>query len=63
MFPVALTCGNTMVVKPSERDPGACMMLMDLAIEAGFPAGTVNVIHGQHDGQYSHSYSASCPLF
>jgi len=49
MFPMALVCGNTQVVKPSERDPGACMMLMELANEAGFPRGTVNVIHGAHD--------------
>lgn len=49
MFPMALVCGNTMVMKPSERDPGATMILMELANEAGFPAGTVNVIHGAHD--------------
>jgi malonate-semialdehyde dehydrogenase (acetylating)/methylmalonate-semialdehyde dehydrogenase len=39
MFPMALVCGNTMVMKPSERDPGATMILMELANEAGFPAG------------------------
>lgn len=49
MFPIALTCGNTMVIKPSERDPGACMILMELVKEAGFPDGVVNVIHGKHD--------------
>lgn len=49
MFPMALVCGNTCIMKPSERDPGASMMLMDLVNEAGFPAGTVNVIHGQHE--------------
>ena len=49
MFPMAAVCGNTMVVKPSERDPGACMILMELAKEAGFPPGVVNVIHGAHD--------------
>lgn len=49
MFPMALVCGNTQVVKPSERDPGACMMLMELANEAGFPRGTVNVIQGAHE--------------
>lgn len=49
MFPMALVCGNTMVMKPSERDPGACMILMDLANKAGFPPGIVNVIHGKHD--------------
>jgi len=36
-------------MKPSERDPGATMILMELANEAGFPPGTVNVIHGAHD--------------
>ena len=49
MFPMALACGNTMLLKPSERDPGATMMLMELCNEAGFPPGTVNVIHGSHD--------------
>lgn len=49
MFPMALVCGNTCIMKPSERDPGASMMLMDLVNEAGFPAGTVNVIHGEHE--------------
>jgi len=49
MFPLALVCGNTMILKPSEQDPGACMMLMQLAKEAGIPDGCVNVIHGQHD--------------
>ncbi|VDL83527.1 unnamed protein product [Nippostrongylus brasiliensis] len=49
MFPLAIATGNTMVLKPSEQDPGACMMLVELAKEAGVPNGVVNVIHGQHD--------------
>lgn len=49
MFPVAAACGNTMLLKPSEKDPGAAMILVDLAREAGFPDGVVNVIHGAHD--------------
>ena len=49
MFPVAIVLGNTSVVKPSERDPGACMMLMQLLNEAGCPPGVVNVIHGAHE--------------
>jgi len=49
MFPVAAACGNTMLLKPSEKDPGACMMLVELAKQAGFPDGVVNVIHGQHE--------------
>lgn len=49
MFPLALIAGNTMVVKPSERDPGATMMIMELLNEVGCPPGVVNVIHGTHD--------------
>lgn len=49
MFPVSLVCGNTCVMKPSERDPGACMMLVEMLNEAGAPPGVVNVIHGTHD--------------
>lgn len=49
MFPMAVASGCTMVLKPSERDPGATMMLLDLAQQAGFPDGAVNVIHGAHD--------------
>jgi len=39
-----------MVLKPSERDPGAAMLIMELMNEAGFPPGAINVIHGQHEG-------------
>ena len=49
MFPMATICGNTYIMKPSERDPGACMALVELLQEAGMPQGVVNVIHGQHD--------------
>uniref|UniRef100_A0A1I8HRT1 methylmalonate-semialdehyde dehydrogenase (CoA acylating) n=2 Tax=Macrostomum lignano TaxID=282301 RepID=A0A1I8HRT1_9PLAT len=49
MFPLSLVCGNTMLLKPSERDPGACMLLMGLLQEAGFPKGVVNVIHGAQE--------------
>lgn len=49
MFPLALVCGNTFVVKPSEQDPGACMMLVKMAQEAGVPDGVLNVIHGQKE--------------
>lgn len=47
MFPLALVCGNTFVMKPSEQDPGACMLLVKLLQEAGLPDGVLNVIHGQ----------------
>lgn len=49
MFPLAIVAGNTFVIKPSERIPQTCMMLMDLLNEAGVPPGVVNVFHGQHD--------------
>eukprot|EP01118_Nematostelium_gracile_P009887 TRINITY_DN3351_c0_g1_i1.p1 TRINITY_DN3351_c0_g1~~TRINITY_DN3351_c0_g1_i1.p1 ORF type:complete len:521 (-),score=175.85 TRINITY_DN3351_c0_g1_i1:34-1596(-) len=49
MFPMALVTGNTMVLKPSERDPGASMILARLAKEAGVPDGVLNVIHGAKD--------------
>ena len=49
MFPMALVCGNTFVLKPSERDPGAAMLLVKMAQDAGVPDGVLNVIHGQKD--------------
>jgi len=49
MFPTGLITGNTYIMKPSERDPTACMALVELLKEAGAPDGVVNVIHGQHD--------------
>lgn len=49
MFPLAIVCGNTYVIKPSERDPGACMMLVGMLEECGVPPGVVNVIHGTNE--------------
>ncbi|VEL43966.1 unnamed protein product [Protopolystoma xenopodis] len=49
MFPVSLVCGNTMLLKPSERDPGAALRLVELANEAGVPPGVLNVVHGSQD--------------
>jgi malonate-semialdehyde dehydrogenase (acetylating)/methylmalonate-semialdehyde dehydrogenase len=46
MFPVALACGNSFVLKPSERDPTPPMMLARLLSEAGLPDGVFNVVHG-----------------
>lgn len=43
MFPLSLIAGNTMIIKPSERDPGATMLLMELLNEVGCPPGVVNV--------------------
>lgn len=45
-IPIATVTGNTLVIKPSERDPGACMILAELAEKAGFPPGVVNIVHG-----------------
>jgi malonate-semialdehyde dehydrogenase (acetylating)/methylmalonate-semialdehyde dehydrogenase len=46
MFPVAIACGNTFVLKPSEKDPSASIRLAELWAEAGLPAGVFNVVHG-----------------
>ncbi|MCF7696041.1 CoA-acylating methylmalonate-semialdehyde dehydrogenase [Mycetohabitans rhizoxinica] len=46
MFPMAIVCGNTFVLKPSEQDPLSAMELVELALEAGVPAGVLNVVHG-----------------
>jgi malonate-semialdehyde dehydrogenase (acetylating)/methylmalonate-semialdehyde dehydrogenase len=46
MFPVAIACGNTFVLKPSERDPSASVRLAELLHEAGLPPGVFNVVHG-----------------
>ena len=49
MFPMAIATGNTFVLKPSEQDPMVTMRLCELALEAGIPAGVLNVIHGGED--------------
>ncbi len=46
MYPVAIACGNTYVLKPSERDPSAALMVADLLNQAGLPPGVLNVVHG-----------------
>jgi malonate-semialdehyde dehydrogenase (acetylating)/methylmalonate-semialdehyde dehydrogenase len=58
MFPIALACGNTFILKPSERDPSASMVLARLLHEAGLPPGVFNVIHGDReivDGLLNHA--------
>lgn len=45
-IPIASVVGNTVIIKPSERDPGAAMILAELAEKAGFPPGVINIIHG-----------------
>ncbi|XP_030786737.1 methylmalonate-semialdehyde dehydrogenase [acylating], mitochondrial isoform X2 [Rhinopithecus roxellana] len=49
MFPMAMVCGNTFLMKPSERVPGATMLLAKLLQDSGAPDGTLNIIHGQHE--------------
>ncbi|KAI9468978.1 MAG: methylmalonate-semialdehyde dehydrogenase [Benjaminiella poitrasii] len=49
MFPLAIAAGNSIIMKPSERDPGAMMMLAKLAAEAGVPDGVLNIVHGSVD--------------
>lgn len=45
-IPLSIVTGNTLILKPSERDPGAALILADLARQAGAPPGVVNVVHG-----------------
>ncbi|WP_150270117.1 CoA-acylating methylmalonate-semialdehyde dehydrogenase [Paenibacillus tepidiphilus] len=49
MFPLAVACGNTFVMKPSERTPLLMNRLAELFAEAGFPPGVLNVVHGAHE--------------
>ena len=46
MYPIAVACGNTFILKPSERDPSASMLIAKLWAEAGLPPGVFNVVHG-----------------
>jgi malonate-semialdehyde dehydrogenase (acetylating) / methylmalonate-semialdehyde dehydrogenase len=49
MFPIAIACGNTFVLKPSEKVPTTVIRLAELFLEAGLPAGVLNVVHGSKD--------------
>jgi len=49
MFPIAIACGNTFVLKPSERVPSTSMRLAELFKEAGLPDGVFNVVHGDRE--------------
>jgi malonate-semialdehyde dehydrogenase (acetylating) / methylmalonate-semialdehyde dehydrogenase len=71
MFPVAIACGNTFVLKPSERDPSASLLLAEMWAEAGLPAGVFNVLQGDKvavDGLLDHpdvaavSFVGSTPI-
>ena len=71
MFPVAIACGNTFVLKPSEKVPSASMRMAELATEAGLPDGVLNVVHGDkeavdailnHPGIHAVSFVGSTPI-
>ena len=71
MFPVALVCGNAFILKPSERDPGASLLLARWLEEAGLPSGVFNVVHGdrvavdallRHPGVDAVSFVGSTPI-
>jgi malonate-semialdehyde dehydrogenase (acetylating)/methylmalonate-semialdehyde dehydrogenase len=49
MFPIALACGNTFILKPSEKDPSASIRMAELLAEAGLPSGVFNVVHGDKE--------------
>jgi malonate-semialdehyde dehydrogenase (acetylating)/methylmalonate-semialdehyde dehydrogenase len=49
MFPIAIACGNTFVLKPSEKDPSAALKVAELFTEAGLPDGVMNVVHGDKE--------------
>jgi len=49
MFPLSIACGNTFVLKPSERDPSAGIRIAELLIEAGLPKGVLNVVNGDKE--------------
>ncbi|TMH57059.1 MAG: CoA-acylating methylmalonate-semialdehyde dehydrogenase, partial [Betaproteobacteria bacterium] len=49
MFPIAIACGNTFILKPSERDPSMSLRMAELAKHAGMPDGVLNVVHGDKE--------------
>jgi malonate-semialdehyde dehydrogenase (acetylating)/methylmalonate-semialdehyde dehydrogenase len=71
MCPVAIACGNTFILKPSERDPGAALLLAQAWADAGLPDGVFNVLHGDaeavnglltHPGVDAVSFVGSTPI-
>src|SRR5690606_28423217 len=71
MHPIAIACGNTFVLKPSERDPSASGLVAELYAEAGLPDGVFNVVHGDktavdavldHPGIAAVSFVGSTPI-
>ena len=71
MFPMAIACGNTFILKPSERDPSCGVRLAEIAKEAGLPPGVFNVVNGDkiavdailaHPGIQAVSFVGSTPI-
>ncbi len=71
MFPIAIACGNTFVLKPSEKDPSTSMIDAELLTQAGLPDGVFNVVHGdkvavdalvEHDDVAAVSFVGSTPI-
>ncbi|MEH6652028.1 MAG: CoA-acylating methylmalonate-semialdehyde dehydrogenase [Motiliproteus sp.] len=71
MYPMAIVCGNTFVLKPSERNPSSCLYIAELLAEAGLPAGVMNVVNGDkiavdtlltHDDVKAVSFVGSTPI-
>jgi len=49
MIPMAIVCGNTFILKPSEKNPSAANLIHELFAQAGLPDGVLNIVHGAHD--------------
>ena len=49
MFPIAIACGNTFILKPSEKDPSAALLIAELLTQAGLPAGVFNLVNGDKE--------------
>jgi malonate-semialdehyde dehydrogenase (acetylating)/methylmalonate-semialdehyde dehydrogenase len=71
MFPLAIACGNAVVLKPSERTPSIALRLAELFVQAGLPGGVLNVLFGDkqavdalidHDGVQAVSFAGSTPV-
>ncbi len=71
MYPIAIACGNTFVLKPSEKDPSVSLMVAEMLAEAGLPDGVFNVVHGDkeavdavitHPGVSAISFVGSTPI-